>query len=83
MFTANHWVVTVSVRNPLTDLAILVAQHECRDRLHAQTLLAEIRDLADQLGDFLPGVEASCMEYCTEEPAANPLLAHVGGWLQK
>ena len=67
MFTANHWVVTVSVQNPLTDLAIIVAQHECEDRLQAQTLLGEIRDLADQLGDFLPGVHASCLEYCTAD----------------
>ena len=67
MFTPTHWVVIVSVKSALSGRTIKVMSHDCRDRLHAQTLLAELRDLAEQLQDFMPGMTAAGMEIATQE----------------
>ena len=72
MFTPTRWVVIVSVKSALSGRTIKVMSHDCRDRLHAQTLLAELRDLAEQLQDFMPGMTAAGMEIATPESLAAP-----------
>ena len=53
-----RWLVHVTVTSPETGKALLVSRHECRDRHHAAVLLSEIRELAEELAEFLPGLGA-------------------------
>ena len=58
----NRWIVHVTVTHPQTGKALRVSRHECRDRLHAATLLSEVRELAEDLTEFLPGLGAEGYE---------------------
>ncbi len=62
VFTPSRWMVHISVSNPKTGKPLLVSRHECRDRHHAATLLSEIRELAEDLAEFLPGLSAEGYE---------------------
>jgi len=62
VFQPSRWVVQVSTTSLVTGRKILVSRHQCRDRHHAATLLSEIRELAEDLTDFLPGLTASGYE---------------------
>ena len=67
IFEPNRWIVHVTVTHPQTGKAVRVSRHECRDRHHAATLLSEIRELAEDLTEFLPGLGAEGYELM--EPA--------------
>lgn len=60
-----RWLVTVSVVDPLTKKAIICARHECESLGHARTLLTEIREMAEDVSEFLPGVSAEGWELQT------------------
>ena len=62
VFQPSRWMVHVSVTSPETGKPMLVSRHECRDRHHAATLLSEVRELAEDLADFLPGLTAEGYE---------------------
>jgi hypothetical protein len=62
VFQPSRWVVQVSMTSLVTGRKVLVAQHSCRDRHHAATLLSEIRELAESLTEFLPGLTATGYE---------------------
>ena len=54
--------VVITVCDLETGQAVPVSRHDCRDRLHAQTLLTELRELAADLAEFLPGMAATGFE---------------------
>ena len=54
--------VVITVCDLETGQAVPVSRHDCRDRLHARTLLSEIRELAEDLTEFLPGLTATGFE---------------------
>ena len=58
VFQPLRWLVHVTVANPETGKAMLVSRHDCRDRHHAAVLLSEVRELAEDLAEFLPGLAA-------------------------
>ena len=58
VFQPLRWLVHVTVTSPETGKAMLVSRHECRDRHHAAVLLSEIRELAEELAEFLPSLGA-------------------------
>ena len=62
IFAPRRWIVHVTVTSPETGKALLVSRHECRDKHHAATLLSEIRELAEDLAEFLPGLAAEGYE---------------------
>lgn len=62
VFAPSRWIVHVTVTSPETGKALLVSRHECRDKHHAATLLSEIRELAADLSEFLPGLGAEGYE---------------------
>jgi hypothetical protein len=62
VFQPSRWVVQISTTSLATGRKVLVARHPCRDRHHAATLLSEIRELADGLTEFLPGLTAAGYE---------------------
>lgn len=62
VFTPSRWMVHISVSNPKNGKSMLVSRHECRDKHHVATLLSEIRELAEDLADFLPGLKAEGYE---------------------
>ena len=57
-----RWVVVISITDPVTGAQITSKQHECRDALHARTMLTEIRELVEDLSEFLPGLSAEGYE---------------------
>ncbi len=57
-----RYYVVVSVTNPATGKKIPVSRHDCRDLLQARTLLSEMRDMALDLAEFLPGLTAEGYE---------------------
>ena len=57
-----RYYVVVSVTNPATGRKISVSRHDCRDLLQARTLLSEMRELATDLTEFLPGLTAQGYE---------------------
>jgi len=57
-----HWVVVISITDPVTGAQITSKQHKCRDVLHARTMLTEIRELVEDLSEFLPGLSAEGYE---------------------
>ena len=71
VFQPSRWIVHISVTSPENGEAVLVARHSCRDRHHAATLLSEIRELAEDLAEFLPGLTATGYEVA-EAVAAEP-----------
>ena len=58
----SRWVVVVSVTDPVTGAQVASKKHECRDALHARTLLTEVRELAEEMGQFLPGLSVEGYE---------------------
>ena len=62
VFAPSRWMVHISVTSPQTGKPLLVSRHECRDRHHAATLLSEVRELAEDLAEFLPGLTAEGYE---------------------
>lgn len=68
VFQPMRWVVQVSMNSLTTGRKVVVAQHSCRDRHHAATMLSEIRELAEGLTDFLPGLTATGYELAAPAP---------------
>ena len=67
-----RYYVVVSVTNPATGRKIPVSRHDCRDLLQARTLLSEMRELALDLAEFLPGLTAEGYEaVAVESPAPS------------
>lgn len=56
-----RWVVVVSATDPATG-GHVSKSHECRDLPHARTLLTELRDLAAEFGEYLPGLSVDGYE---------------------
>lgn len=87
-----RWVVVVSATDPITG-GYVSKSHECRDLPHARTLLTELRDLAEEFGEYLPGLSVDGYELADgvsitragrqalAAAEANPILAAVAGWL--
>ena len=65
-----RYYVVVSVTNPATGKKIPVSRHDCRDILQARTLLSEMRELASDLAEWLPGLTAEGYEVA---PVSAPL----------
>lgn len=59
---ASRWVVVVSVTDPVTGAQVARQPHECRDMCHARTLLTELRELAAELAEYLPGLSVEGYE---------------------
>jgi len=59
---STPWYVLVSVTNMETGEAVPCARHDCRDMLEARTLLTELRELAADLTEFLPGLTVTGYE---------------------
>ena len=68
VFQPSRWIVQVSTTSLVTGRKVLVSRHPCRDRDHIATLLPEIRELAEDLTDFLPGLTASGYELAEPAP---------------
>ena len=66
------WLVVISVTNIETGQIVPVARHSCSDVLQAKTMLAEIREVGDDLFDLLPGITAAGYELL--EPLPVPAL---------
>ena len=73
VFTPSRWYVTVSVTDPITGLPVVCARHECSSLAQARTLLTEIREMAEDVSEFLPGVTATGYELA--EPMIVPEVA--------
>ena len=56
------WYVVITVTDMETGEAVPVSRFDCRDLLQARTLLSEIRELAEGLEEFLPGLVATGSE---------------------
>ena len=63
------WYVVITVTDMETGEAVPVSRFDCRDLLHARTLLSEIRELAESLEEFLPGLVATGYELGDGVPA--------------
>jgi len=89
VFVPSRWQVVLSLTHPVTGEVIPVARHDCRDLLHARTLLAEMRELAADIAEWLPGLTAEGYALAEAQAAPvpapavpdNPILAAVAGWL--
>ena len=60
-----RWVVVVSATDPVTG-GHVSKSHECRDLPHARGLLTELRDLAEEFGEYLPGLSVDGYELADE-----------------
>ena len=56
---------------------MLVSRHDCRDRHHAAVLLSEVRELAEELAEFLPGLAAVGYELADAVAAGQPFAEAV------
>ena len=56
-----RWVVVVSATDPITG-GHVSKSHECRDLPHARGLLTDLRDLAAEFGEYLPGLSVDGYE---------------------
>lgn len=54
--------VVITVTDLETGQAVPVSRIDCRDRLHAQNLLAEMGELAQDIAEFVPGMVATGFE---------------------
>ena len=54
--TPNRWVVILGFPHPETGEPLTLSSHECRDILQAKTLLTEMRELAADIAEWLPGL---------------------------
>ena len=54
--------VVITVCDLETGQAVPVSRIDCRDLLHARNLLSEVRELAEDLAEFLPGMAATGFE---------------------
>ncbi len=52
----NRWAILLGFPHPETGEQITIASHECRDLLQARTLLSEMRELASDIAEWLPGL---------------------------
>lgn len=57
-----HYYVVVSVVHAKSGRRTPVSRHECRNLLQARTLLSEMRELALDLAEYLPGLTAQGYE---------------------
>ena len=71
--------VVITVCDLETGQAVPVSRHDCRDRLHARTLLSEIRELAEGLTEFLPGLAATGFELGEPKLQSFADLIETGG----
>ena len=54
--------VVITVTDLETGQAVPVSRIDCRDRLHAQNLLSEMGELAQDIAEFVPGMAATGFE---------------------
>ena len=54
--------VVITVCDLETGQAVPVSRIDCRDRLHARNLLAEMGELAQDIAEFVPGMVATGFE---------------------
>lgn len=80
----TRYEVVIRVTDPATGAALVRKAHECSGLAEARTLLTNLREMAEELSAYLPGLSVEGYE-CGETPAApeNPILAAVAGWLPK
>jgi hypothetical protein len=80
---SNRYEVVIRVTDPATGAALVRKAHECCGLAQARTLLTNLREMAEELSEYLPGL--SVEGYAREETPAsvpeNPILAAVAGWL--
>ena len=63
-----RWVIVVSITDPIRKNQVVSAKHECSSLAHARTLLTEIREMAAEFGEYLPGlsVDTSRMSFAPD-----------------
>ena len=67
-----RYYVVVSVVHAESGRKTPVSRHDCRDILQARTLLSEMRELAEVLAEWLPGLTAEGYEAApVESPAPS------------
>ena len=62
LFQPCRWYIVVSATDAVTGHSFPVARHDCSSLLHARTLLTELRELAADLAESLPGLTAQGYE---------------------
>ena len=60
--TVRHFVVIVTIKDPVTGRTIIDKVHECSDILTAQRRFADCSEACEMMSEFLPGLSVSAFE---------------------
>ena len=60
--TVRHFVVLVTIKDPLTGQVIIDKVHECSDKLTAKQRFADCSEACEIMSEFLPGLSVSAFE---------------------
>lgn len=60
--TVQHFVVLVTIIDPVTGQVIIDKVHECPDKLTAQQRFADCSDVCEMMSEFLPGLSVAAFE---------------------
>ena len=60
--TQRHFVVIVTIKDPITGRVIIDKVHECSDILTAKARFADCSEACEIMSEFLPGLSVSAFE---------------------
>lgn len=78
---SKRYEVVISVTDLATGAALVRKAHECNGLAQARTLLTNLREMAEELSEYLPGLSVEGYERAETAAPENPILAAVAGWL--